>query len=68
MRLLLTVLFVVFCCGLYFSSPECQKLHWDAGHRQECKLATKEKAEKKAKKKAAKKQKQMAKDAIEEVD
>ena len=54
--------------GWIGSSPECQKLHWDAGHRQACREATK-KAEKKAKKKAAKKkQQQMAKDAVEEVD
>ena len=51
-----------------YSSPECQKLHWIAGHRKECRQATKEKAEKKAKKKAAKKKKQMAEDAVEEVD
>ena len=58
---------VLFGAG-WCSSPECQKLHWDAGHRQECRQATK-KAEKKAKKKAAKKKKKkMAKDAVEEVD
>ena len=59
----------VLCCALCLSSStECQLLHWDAGHRQECKLATKKRAEKKAKKKAAKKEKKMAKDAIEEVN
>ena len=46
------------------SSPECQQLHWDAGHKKECRQ-TKKKAKKKAKKDAKKKQK--AKD-IEEVD
>ena len=40
------------------SSPECQKLHWDAGHRAECRESLR-KAKKKAKKKAAKKKKQM---------
>ena len=43
------------------SSPECQKLHWDAGHRAECKKARR-KAKEKAKKKAAKKQKEMEED------
>ena len=57
-----------FVVDWMYSSPECQKLHWDAGHRQECRQATK-KAEKKAKKKAAKKEKEkMAKGAVEEVD
>ena len=52
----------------WYSSQECQKLHWIAGHRKECRQATKEKAEKKAKKKAAKKEKKMTKDAVEEVE
>ena len=49
------------------SSPECQKLHWDAGHREECRKTKRILAKRKAKKEA-KKKKEMAKQPIEEVD
>ena len=46
---LLLIVLVAFCCGLDVnSSPECQKLHWVAGHKQECRRAKKQ-----AKKKVA---------------
>ena len=33
------------CCQVFYCSPECQRSHWKCGHKEDCKLMAREKAD-----------------------